>query len=332
MNEDARKEYVAQRVAGLVQGVILQFPSLPFLSTHDEPLHPAAVEQVERRSKAVPNKSSGPMLSVSISPTGYVVLISQTCDLQERRTLQGRTLVQVAQVVSLADSPLLSDAMNLAKPQYVPLPWFGEHYFADLDHVATFDRSLLASIQDLSSPVESQRRRFSYLLGRYYSRPALPDDVVKALKPLQKKAEEGKQASLRRIMDDAVEQIRVLPEPPFDSGEKSHLTIYFLLDPDWYPEAQPADLGRQLGKAAHNVADALVELFDKAEDVDHGKIVQLWRELLNRFTVELNEKLAQNSSWPISGFTTVPVVALTANEYEASDLLDLGYLSLSGDD
>lgn len=272
------------------------------------------------------------MLSVSVSPTGYVVLISQTCDLQERRTLQGRSLVQVAQVVSLADSPLLNDAISLAKPQYVPLPWFGEHYFADLDHVATVDRSLLMSIHDVASPVESQRRRFSYLLGRYYSRAAIPDDVVKALKPLQKKAEGAKQASLRRILDNAVEQIRVLPVPPFDSGEKSHLTIYLLLDPDWYPDARPTVFERQLGKAPHGVADVIVELFDKAEEADSGKIVQLWRELLDRLTLELTEKLAQNPDWPISGFTMVPVIALSASEYEESDLLDLGYLSLSDDE
>ncbi len=280
-----------------------------------------------RRERAGSSTLTGPMLSVSRSPSGHVAVVSQTCDLQAHRTEGGRDLVHVAPVVVLT-GPALRDAGNLTKPHYVPIPWFGEGHFVDLDHIAAVDRAALSSMSAVAEPGEKDRRRFAYLLGRYYSRAAFPDDVVESLKTLQGKLATASHASLRRIYDDAITQIRVLPKPPFGSLEKSHLTLYFVLKDYWYPDACPEPLERQLGKGLHDIAIPLVQMVDGREDSDSGKIKQLWRDLLDRMTGELTGRLTSNPNWNISGFTLIPVTSLSVEEYEESDALDLGHLSL----
>lgn len=318
---------VANRVAELVQGSVLALPSLPFLSTKLNPLHPAAQEQIRRQGST---GGASQLVSVGRSPTGVVALITQTCDLQRRRTLAGRDLVQVAQVVSLTGREA-GDALSMTKPQYVPLPWYGDDYFVDLDHVASVDRAALMTVKTLSGPEEADRRDFAYLVGRYYSRAAFPDDVVRALSPLQKKMSGARNSALLTVRKQ-IEEIRVLPDPPFDSLDRSHLTIYFLINSSWYPDIAAASLERTPGRELFKVAELMVKAYESTEEKDHGILVSLWRVFLDRLTDDLTNLLVSNPDWPISGFTLVPVTALKAKEYRDSDVLDLGHISLGDED
>lgn len=112
--------------------------------------------------------------------------------------MAGRALAHVAPIVTLKGS-LLADAARDTRPNYIPAPWFADDAFADLDQMTAVDRSVLATIPLLASPEEDQRRHLAYRLGRYLSRAALPDNVNRALSPLQKVAEANHPAVKRAL-------------------------------------------------------------------------------------------------------------------------------------
>ncbi len=100
---------------------------------------------------------------------------------------------------------------------------------------------------------------------------------------------------------------------------------------DWYPDAKPVPLGRQLAAGLPAVAAALIDLVERGTDGDAGKIVSLWRQFLDRLTTILDDKLAKTQYRSVSGFSLVPVTSLRPQEYAHSDALDLGHLSLDSD-
>ncbi|MFV0457401.1 MAG: hypothetical protein ACK5MT_01315 [Actinomycetales bacterium] len=118
------------------------------------------------------------------------MLVTQTCDLQERRTARGQVLARVAPVVRL-EGETLREARRDGRPNFVPVPWADEFAFADLDQMAVVDRGVLAEATPGARPAESERRDLSYRLGRYFSRAALPDEVQKALRPMQRSPTRG---------------------------------------------------------------------------------------------------------------------------------------------
>jgi hypothetical protein len=255
------------------------------------------------------------------------MIVTQTCDLQARKTAQGRVLALVAPLVSLTGS-LRDEAASDTRPNLIPVPWAGD-VFADLDQIAPVDRGLLARANAVSAPTESQRRPLAFRLGRYFSRAALPDLVVKALKPLQRVAD-PRHADLRRVLE-VVHEIRVSADPAYDRPGPYSLAVVLVVDQDWYPDAPPGPF-RDTGKELHDTAKAMVEVFDSANDPSGGALVTLWQRFLSQLTRRLETGLAERSEGTVNSIAMSVAVALTPGQIADSDVLDFGHLSLADDD
>lgn len=314
---------VASRVAELVQGAVLRIPTLPFLTGTLSPVHPLAREVVAK----LPPDNVGRLKSAVIparTEMGLAMLLTQTCDLQERRTKGGDALVLVAPIVRL-EGERHKAASSLAQPKYVPTPWIDDAYFADVGQATSIDRSVVACAELVGLPSEADRRRLAYLLGRPFSRPAIPDDVVATLKPLQKIAN-GKHASIRRIFDDAVDMIRVLPDEEYSSEQDPSVTVIVLIDSDWLPDSPPGILSRTLSKEPERVAELLVEAFESDGPERAGLLRRLWIEFLTRIESRVQERTGPGSGVGKVSFT--PATHLLPLTFTNSDELDLGHLSL----
>lgn len=109
-----------------------------------------------------------------------VVVISQTCDV----VLGKRPTILVAALRELEHQDA-TEARRRDNPRYVEL---AGHGFADLCHVTSIEKPalLVESIETgLDQEDDSAVRVFSLGVGRWFSRFAVPDDVVPWLRPLQ---------------------------------------------------------------------------------------------------------------------------------------------------
>ena len=309
-------------MAKLIQGAILEVRTLPFLSTTTHPVHNDAQRVVA--GLAPENTGSSKMAVVPArTATGKVMLLTQTCDLQERRTKNGDALVLVAPIVKLAGDQL-REASRLAQPKFVPAPWLEDEAFADVGQATSVDRSVVAFSQVICLPPEAERRRLAYLLGRPFSRAAIPNDVVDALRPIQKIAN-GNHASVRRIFDEAVEMIRVLPDEEYSADQEPSVNVILLIDPDWLPDVPAGDLKQTLSKEPERVADLLVAAYD-SEAADRDPLLRrLWSEFMNRIQARLESRAA---SLPVGRISLTASTHLLPQTYSDSDELDLGHLSL----
>lgn len=318
MDEDGGHERVALAVAGLVQGQVLAMSALPVLIPRVEALHPRARE-VLRATRGESSQVAAPMRI----PSGLAMIVTQTCDLQLHRTRAGRVLSHVAPVVQL-DGPIARDASRDTKPNYVPIPWLGNTYFADLDQIALIDRGLLARATPGAVPSGPQSRDLAYRLGRYFSRAAIPNNVVRVLQPLQV-ISKAKNNAVQRLLS-SVTQVRVTSDPPFDQPPPYRLRITLLVDEDSYPDAAPAPYGRAEAEL-HRIAQPLVEMLDRAEDAEAGQVVTLWARVADHISARLTSSLVRGNG-DVVGIDVWVATALTANEYANSDELDFGHLSL----
>lgn len=140
------------------------------------------------------------------TPHGAVI-ISQTCDVVQRKT----TAIVVATVRRL-DEATARGAREGARPRFVHLPALGPDLFADLDHVATIQKTALMQYEfsdGLSDEVE--QRKFAQLVGRRFSRHAFPDEISPWLTPMQsivaKSVLRGEEALASAIGE--IEELRV---------------------------------------------------------------------------------------------------------------------------
>lgn len=319
-------ETAAEHISKLRQGQVLELPAVPILSTRSDPLHPAAIAAASRLKGVVPAGLAPILVPVAVQ-TRRVIVVTQTCDLQSRKTLTGRNLAHVAPIVTLTGG-LLSDASTDTRPNFIPIPWAGTDAFADLDAMAAIDRGLLARAQVGSAPPESARRPLAYRLGRYFARPALPDEVVNALRPLQRVAD-AQHTDLLRVLD-AVLEIRVSSDPGYESAGPISLTVILMVDSEWYPDAPPETF-RETGKQTHQTATAMVQVFDSGNDAQSGALVTLWQRFRSQVEEKLNSNLSERSDGLVSEVAVVVATALSPSEIEASDVLDFGHLSLSRD-
>lgn len=309
----------AKHVSELLQGQIFEIPSLPILGSRARSMHP----DLQQAATIRPGGSKSLVVPVRVA-TGKVMLVTQSCDLQERRTARGQVLAHVAPVVRLEDDTL-REARRDGRPNFVPVPWVDDVSFADLDQMAVVDRGVLAEATPGARPAEPARRDLAYRLGRYFSRAALPDEVQKALRPMQKIADARHDATVR--VRDAVVQIRVASTPEYDDPGPWALRVLLVVDDDWYPDTEPTPF-RQTGKNLQDVTGPLVEHHDRAEVGEAGIVVTLWGRFAEHVRARLIDGLEMRSDGMVSDVTVAIVTALTPAEFDGSDVLDFGHLSL----
>ncbi|TFD74873.1 hypothetical protein E3T54_13060 [Cryobacterium sp. Sr8] len=120
-------------------------------------------------------------------PAG-VSIISQTCDI----VLSSRPNVIVAKVVQLpaADAKQATEGF---RPRYVGLPDGGECMFVDLEHIHAVSKIALLGktfVRAVNQDDAGAVRRFSFLVGRRFSRFAFPDAITHWFDPLRKTIED----------------------------------------------------------------------------------------------------------------------------------------------
>jgi hypothetical protein len=121
-------------------------------------------------------------------PTDDVVIITQTCDLQETTAAEPHCLVAPLRIVG---PELAHEALRGRRPGLVALPWVNSECVADLSILTTVERSVLIGANSRGRPPTAQARLdFAESVGRYLVRPALPNHINNAVSPL-----------LRRIRD-----------------------------------------------------------------------------------------------------------------------------------
>ena len=314
---DARDD--ATVVATFLQGQVFDLVSLPVVGSGARSMHPVAKQAAASRTGTSPTF----LVPVKVA-SGRVMLVTQTCDLQTRRTERGQTLAHVAPVVEL-DGDTLRNALRDARPNYVAVPWLGETWFADMDQMAPVDRGVLAEANVGPSPTEDHRRELACRLGRYFSRPALPDEVLDALRPLQNIAEANHPATKQVL--DAVAQIRVFASPDYNSSGPWSLRVALIVNEAWADDVEPAPF-RDTGKQLPDITRPMTEVFEAAEPSSLAELATLWGRLCSHLRERLMKDLAKRSSGLVKDVTVGFQTALTPAEIDDSDVLDFGHYSL----
>lgn len=200
-------------------------------------------------------------------PAG-VAIISQTCDV----VLPNRDLIQLAKLVQLPESTA-KEAIDGKRPRYVHLPAYGSNWFADLDHISTAPKALLATtVPQRGVATDNEIRGFGRAVARKFGRFAFPDEVTPWLSPLEKvlssrsrKESSPEGRALNNIAEIRVEAVGGWGAPPYD------LVLVFItevgalpvLEDDDVPEI-PTELGtwlydgdREVCRTAADVANRL---------------------------------------------------------------------------
>jgi len=169
----------ASAVAQLVQGEVLAVPDACIVVTDAAyPLSDTAIACAKREG------ASEGLLVVPQDNVEQIVVLTQTCDLQDTTVDENRCLV--APVV-VAGAALAEDALSGRRPRYVALPWLNAESVADLTLVTTVERSVIANARSVARPSTSrQKLHLAVCLARNLSRPALPDHINDVLRPFVK--------------------------------------------------------------------------------------------------------------------------------------------------
>ncbi len=170
----------------------------------------------------------------------HVVLLSQTCDLQVTDERDFHCLVAPVVVVS---EQVAREALRGRRPRIAALPWMGSSSVVDLSRVTTIERSLLVNAASLGRP-RTPRESLSFAegVGRYLTRPALPDHVNDVLRPLAKRMleqadKESPEGRCIRLLDE----IRVEGDPDIDATEVA-LNVLMILEAEKLPTLPNTDV------------------------------------------------------------------------------------------
>lgn len=310
----------ASIVRGLIQGEVLPLPdACVVLANAAAPLSPAAAAAA--RESGV---SEGPVY-VPQDGVESVVLLTQTCDLQE--TTASEHLCLVAPVIQVTETAAY-EALRGRRPPWVGLPWVDSTSVGDLTRITAVERSLVAGLRSLGRPRGPQERQhLGDMIGRFLSRSALPDDVNMALKPLaaliQKRHDKN---SPEGHCWNIVDELRVEATPDLDADEMA-LTVLVVL-PEIELPLMPS--GAQLD---HDRIDDLISAGAGAASraVQEASDVVAKREAWTALA-ECWVAVTQDAAGRVAGIETVDIEVLSAEElsYARSrnaPLLDLRYLT-----
>lgn len=330
-----RLDDVATAIHGLVQGELLHLPSLPLLASTDNSVTLAG-HHAATRIKA----HAGVALLAPVKvDSSIVMVVTQTCDLQERATLKDRRTIHVAPVIFAAqDGDVARAAQGGRTPRYVPVPWCrtpaGAVAVADLDYISLLDRGVVRATS-LGRPPEANRRRLAHDLGRPWSRPALPDDVDRVVSPIRDRVLEARHANLRRIFDEGLYQVRVQWT---GTSPNMAVVVHLIPYPDWYPDIEPREHPPQIKQNTVTVADVISRLRDRPDDPDYDTLPTRWHQLAALLTTACTSSLTrlskqrQEQGRTVTIASVVVTVSILDHEIlEDTDLLDLAHLSFLED-
>lgn len=165
----------AADVATLIQGEVLAAPDACVVIADSRwPLD-------ERSAKE--SADAAPGLIVVPHAVDLVVLLTQTCDLQQ--TTPESYLCQVAPVIERADPGFVRQVERGRRPGWVALPWHDELSIGDLSRITTVERNVVANAARRGHPrTPTERLNFAESVSRHLTRVALPESIVTVLRPV----------------------------------------------------------------------------------------------------------------------------------------------------
>jgi hypothetical protein len=221
----------AAAVSSLIQGEVLGVSDACIvLAEAASPLSPeasevAAAEGVPSGLIAVPNA------------VDYVVLLTQTCDLQYTTIDEFRCLVAPAVITT---ENVAWEAWRGRRLGLAGLPWFGPAAVADLSRITAVERSVLIGAASHGRPQAPQERfHFAETISRYLTRPALPDPINEVLAPFVKRIgdKHDKHSPEGRCVYK-VSELRLEATPDIDH-EKPALNVLMILEEEELPQLPP---------------------------------------------------------------------------------------------
>lgn len=171
---------------------------------------------------------------VADSVPGFVV-VTQTCDL--RRDCRSRPFAEVVPLIDVSPDELEA-VRRLKKPAFGYVPAVANRkYVADLDRIMTVEKALIASWPRLDGLTSaSERRDFSRVLSRKWTRMAFPDDFVEAARRIRDRfLEKHQKMSPEGAHMRALREIRVAAAPSWND-QLVHVTWWFIraAEPEGY--------------------------------------------------------------------------------------------------
>jgi hypothetical protein len=163
-----------------------------------------------------------------------VAIISQTCDI----VLSNRPNVIVAKVVQLPVTEA-KQATEGYRPRYVGLPDGGDRLFVDLEHIHAVSKKALVDktfVHAIKHGDAAGVRRFSFLVGRRFSRFAFPDAITYWFDPLRQTIEDkysNPSSPLGRVLSHVVE-LRVQADDW--NAPQASVTLHIIVSSGGLPE------------------------------------------------------------------------------------------------
>lgn len=190
-----------------------------------------------------------------------VVLLTQTCDLQFTTAAEHRCLV--APVIHVSER-FAYEAWRGRRPGFAGLPWVGLTAVADLSRITTVERSVLVAAVSRGRPhTLRERLHFAETVGRYLTRPALPDPINEVLAPFVRRiAEKHDRESAEGRCAHKVSELRLEATPDIDHEEPA-LNVLMILDEDELPQlpqglhVDDRQIDRLIGAGRTVAADAV---------------------------------------------------------------------------
>jgi len=172
---------------------------------------------------------------VADSVPGFVV-VTQTCDL--RRDCRSRPFAEVVPLIDVSPDELEA-VRRLKKPAFGYVPAVADRqYVADLDRIMTVEKALIASWLRLDGLTSAgERRDFSRMLSRKWTRMAFPDDFVEAARRIRSRfLQKHQKMSAEGAHMRALREIRVAAAPSWND-RRVDVTWWFIraTEPKGYP-------------------------------------------------------------------------------------------------
>ena len=224
----------AAAVSSLIQGQVLGvMDACVVLADAATPLSPEAAQIA-----VAEGVTFGPI--VVPQAVDDIVLLTQTCDLRFTTADEHRCLV--APVMRVPQQRAY-EALRGRRPALAGLPWVDDTSVADLSRVTTIERSLLVDAVSRGRP-RTRREQFHFveIVGRYLTRPALPDPINEVLSPFVRRvAEKHDRQSSEGRCAHKVSEMRVEATPDIDHDEPA-LNVLMIIEEEYLPQLSAGSL------------------------------------------------------------------------------------------
>jgi hypothetical protein len=219
---------------------------------------------------------------------GFVV-VTQTCDI--RRAVSDRPYVDICALVTCPEWTSMDEIRKGLRPRFACIPGVADRgVVADLDQLMTIEKPVLASWPRVQGcQTDDEQRALAAAISRKFARFAFPDDFV---------------ATSRKLVD-AIRHKHGRPESDEGRALRALREIRVAAMPDW------------------NAASVHLHFFFIRRDNQNGVFQYLWADWLTKW---LGLILPSGRYVSVEGLV-LPLSRMRADEYIASDQLDLDHLS-----